>query len=45
MRMFLKFLILLLCLKGQVMAQNLPTIALLAMGGTIAGSGAEREFG
>ncbi|OOP89140.1 type II asparaginase [Helicobacter pylori] len=45
MRMFLKFLILLLCLKGQVMAQNLPTIALLATGGTIAGSGASASLG
>ncbi|WQU28216.1 type II asparaginase [Helicobacter pylori] len=45
MRMFLKFLILLLCLKGQVMAQNLPTIALLATGGTIAGSGASASSG
>ncbi|WP_187920415.1 asparaginase [Helicobacter pylori] len=45
MRMFLKFLILLFCLKGQVMAQNLPTIALLATGGTIAGSGASASLG
>ncbi|WP_187922250.1 type II asparaginase [Helicobacter pylori] len=45
MRMFLKFLILLLCLKGQVMAQNLPTIALLATGGTIAGSGVDASLG
>ncbi|CAJ99723.1 type II asparaginase [Helicobacter acinonychis] len=45
MRMFLKFIILLLCLKGQVMAQNLPTIALLATGGTIAGSGANASSG
>ncbi|MBH0256994.1 type II asparaginase [Helicobacter pylori] len=45
MRMFLKFLILLLCLKGQVMAKNLPTIALLATGGTIAGSGASASLG
>ncbi|WQX70235.1 type II asparaginase [Helicobacter pylori] len=45
MRMFLKFLILLFCLKGQVMAQNLPTIALLATGGTIAGSGASASSG
>ncbi len=45
MRMFLKFLILLLCLKGQVMAQNLPTIVLLATGGTIAGSGASASLG
>ncbi len=45
MRMFLKFLILLFCLKGQVMAQNLPTIALLATGGTIAGSGVDASLG
>ncbi|PDW47070.1 L-asparaginase 2 [Helicobacter pylori] len=45
MKMFLKFLILLLCLKGQVMAQNLPTIALLATGGTIAGSGVDASLG
>ncbi|PDW45478.1 type II asparaginase [Helicobacter pylori] len=45
MRMFLKLLILLFCLKGQVMAQNLPTIALLATGGTIAGSGASASLG
>ncbi|MGL2435813.1 asparaginase [Helicobacter pylori] len=45
MRMFLKFLILLFCLKGQVMAQNLPTIALLATGGTIAGSGVGASLG
>ncbi len=45
MRMFLKFLILLFCLKGQVMAQNLPTIALLATGGTIAGSGVDANLG
>ncbi len=45
MRMFLKFLILLFCLKGQVMAQNLPTIALLATGGTIAGSGTSASLG
>ncbi len=45
MRMFLKLLILLLCLKGQVMAQNLPTIALLATGGTIAGSGTSASSG
>ncbi|WP_268243359.1 type II asparaginase [Helicobacter pylori] len=36
---------LLFCLKGQVMAQNLPTIALLATGGTIAGSGANASLG
>ncbi|MGL2473849.1 type II asparaginase [Helicobacter pylori] len=36
---------LLFCLKGQVMAQNLPTIALLATGGTIAGSGASASLG
>ncbi len=45
MRIFLKLLILLFCLKGQVMAQNLPTIALLATGGTIAGSGASASLG
>ncbi|KOS32076.1 type II asparaginase [Helicobacter pylori] len=45
MRIFLKLLILLFCLKGQVMAQNLPTIALLATGGTIAGSGAGKSLG
>ncbi len=45
MRIFLKLLILLFCLKGQVMAQNLPTIALLATGGTIAGSGASASSG
>ncbi|KHL86491.1 asparaginase [Helicobacter pylori] len=45
MRMFLKFLILLFCLKGQVMAQNLPTIVLLATGGTIAGSGVDASLG
>ncbi len=45
MRVFLKFLILLFCLKGQVMAQNLPTIALLATGGTIAGSGVDASLG
>ncbi|WP_187930275.1 asparaginase [Helicobacter pylori] len=45
MRMFLKFLILLFCLKGQVMAQNLPTIVLLATGGTIAGSGVSASLG
>ncbi|WP_269087923.1 type II asparaginase [Helicobacter pylori] len=36
---------LLFCLKGQVMAQNLPTIVLLATGGTIAGSGASASLG
>ncbi|MGL2408837.1 type II asparaginase [Helicobacter pylori] len=36
---------LLFCLKGQVMAQNLPTIALLATGGTIAGSGTSASLG
>ncbi|WP_276206424.1 type II asparaginase [Helicobacter pylori] len=36
---------LLFCLKGQVMAQNLPTIVLLATGGTIAGSGAGKSLG
>ncbi|MGN8360795.1 type II asparaginase [Helicobacter pylori] len=36
---------LLFCLKGQVMAQNLPTIALLATGGTIAGSGVNASLG
>ncbi|WP_332261439.1 type II asparaginase [Helicobacter pylori] len=36
---------LLFCLKGQVMAQNLPTIALLATGGTIAGSGVDASLG
>ncbi|MGL2750138.1 type II asparaginase [Helicobacter pylori] len=45
MRIFLKLLILLFCLKGQVMAQNLPTIALLATGGTIAGSGTSASSG
>ncbi len=45
MRIFLKLLILLFCLKGQVMAQNLPTIALLATGGTIAGSGVDASLG
>ncbi len=45
MRIFLKLLILLFCLKGQVMTQNLPTIALLATGGTIAGSGASASSG
>ncbi|WP_390558040.1 type II asparaginase [Helicobacter pylori] len=45
MRIFLKLLILLFCLKGQIMAQNLPTIALLATGGTIAGSGASASLG
>ncbi len=45
MRIFLKLLILLFCLKGQVMAQNLPTIALLATGGTIAGSGVDANLG
>lgn len=45
MRISLKLLILLFCLKGQVMAQNLPTIALLATGGTIAGSGASASLG
>ncbi|WRD85833.1 type II asparaginase [Helicobacter pylori] len=45
MRIFLKLLILLFCLKGQVMAQNLPTIALLATGGTIAGSGVNANLG
>ncbi|WP_104745111.1 type II asparaginase [Helicobacter acinonychis] len=45
MRIFLKFIILLLCLKGQIMAQNLPTIALLATGGTIAGNGANASSG
>ncbi|MFP6294432.1 type II asparaginase [Helicobacter pylori] len=45
MRIFLKLLILLFCLKGQVMAQNLPTIALLATGGTIAGSGTSASLG
>nr|WP_269566360.1 type II asparaginase [Helicobacter pylori] len=32
-------------MKGQVMAQNLPTIALLATGGTIAGSGVDASLG
>ncbi|WP_279591799.1 type II asparaginase [Helicobacter pylori] len=36
---------LLLCLKGKVMAKNLPTIVLLATGGTIAGSGASASLG
>ncbi|MGL2411757.1 type II asparaginase [Helicobacter pylori] len=36
---------LLFCLKGQVMAKNLPTIVLLATGGTIAGSGASASLG
>ncbi len=45
MRIFLKLLILLFCLKGQVMAKNLPTIVLLATGGTIAGSGASASLG
>ncbi|PUD07369.1 type II asparaginase [Helicobacter pylori] len=45
MRIFLKLLILLFCLKGQVMAQNLPTIVLLATGGTIAGSGVDASSG
>ncbi|WQW75777.1 type II asparaginase [Helicobacter pylori] len=45
MRIFLKFLILLLCLKGQVMAKYLPTIVLLATGGTIAGSGVDASLG
>ncbi|WP_332245429.1 type II asparaginase [Helicobacter pylori] len=36
---------LLFCLKGQVMAKNLPTIVLLATGGTIAGSGASTSLG
>ncbi len=45
MRIFLKLLILLFCLKGHVMAQNLPTIALLATGGTIAGSGTSANLG
>ncbi|MGL2551563.1 type II asparaginase [Helicobacter pylori] len=35
----------LFCLKGQVMAQNLPTIVLLATGGTIAGSGVDASLG
>ncbi|WP_267864517.1 type II asparaginase [Helicobacter pylori] len=33
------------CLKGQVMAKYLPTIVLLATGGTIAGSGAGKSLG
>ncbi|WP_274595584.1 type II asparaginase [Helicobacter pylori] len=36
---------LLFCLKGQVMAKNLPTIVLLATGGTIAGSGTSASLG
>ncbi|WP_267864723.1 type II asparaginase [Helicobacter pylori] len=36
---------LLFCLKGQVMAKYLPTIVLLATGGTIAGSGAGKSLG
>nr|WP_269558733.1 type II asparaginase [Helicobacter pylori] len=32
-------------MKGQVMAKNLPTIVLLATGGTIAGSGASASLG
>ncbi|MGL2494501.1 type II asparaginase [Helicobacter pylori] len=36
---------LLFCLKGQVMAKYLPTIALLATGGTIAGSGVDASLG
>ncbi|MGL2485777.1 type II asparaginase [Helicobacter pylori] len=36
---------LLFCLKGQVMAKNLPTIVLLATGGTIAGSGTSASSG
>nr|WP_269555703.1 type II asparaginase [Helicobacter pylori] len=32
-------------MKGQVMAKNLPTIVLLATGGTIAGSGASTSLG
>ncbi|WP_267864740.1 type II asparaginase [Helicobacter pylori] len=36
---------LLFCLKGRVMAKYLPTIVLLATGGTIAGSGAGKSLG
>ncbi|WP_390411417.1 type II asparaginase [Helicobacter pylori] len=36
---------LLFCLKGQVMSKNLPTIVLLATGGTIAGSGTSASSG
>ncbi|WP_268864582.1 type II asparaginase [Helicobacter pylori] len=36
---------LLFCLKGRVMAQNLPAIVLLATGGTIAGSGEGASLG
>ncbi|MGL2432397.1 type II asparaginase [Helicobacter pylori] len=36
---------LLFCLKGQVMAKYLPTIVLLATGGTIAGSGVDASLG
>ncbi|WP_328287460.1 type II asparaginase [Helicobacter pylori] len=36
---------LLFCLKGRVMAKYLPTIVLLATGGTIAGSGMGKSLG
>ncbi|WP_104748004.1 type II asparaginase [Helicobacter cetorum] len=40
MKAFLRCLLMVVCFKGLLMAQHLPTIALLATGGTIAGSSA-----
>ncbi|WP_104712326.1 type II asparaginase [Helicobacter cetorum] len=40
MKVFLKCLLMIFCFKGLLMAEHLPTIAILATGGTIAGSSA-----